>query len=114
MYDIDNSLSLMYDKDNRKTTGPDGQKGEAKMYIYELENNSVVKFYVNSDGEKFRVRKRGYVISKLDDYILIRVTDRWSSNEARYNLFRQTPNGLEKLDLTRKEAREIKNRMLAQ
>lgn len=78
-------------------------------YYYILNEGRVVKML-----QGVRVRVKGPVLKTLDDYVLIAVKDRRYANEGKYALFQKTEEGwLKKLNLTRKDAREIKQKMLS-
>ncbi len=75
-------------------------------YMITKTGKGIVKVYY---GKRYH---KGMIIGRFGNYILTRCKDRPNSNCARYQLFKQTEKGIEKLDLTRKENRAIKERIL--
>ncbi|MDI9447472.1 MAG: hypothetical protein QM303_02470 [Bacillota bacterium] len=55
---------------------------------------------------------KGIIIGKLDNYLLTECKDRPNAHSAKYQLFQQTEQGVVKLDLTRRENRVIKTKIL--
>lgn len=55
---------------------------------------------------------KGLIIGRFKNYILTRCKDKPYKNSAGFQLFRETKEGLEKCNLTLRENREIKARIL--
>lgn len=55
---------------------------------------------------------KGLIIGRLGNYLLTECKDRPNAHSAKYQLFQQTGEGIEKLDLTHKENRAIKAQIL--
>ena len=76
--------------------------------VYEISKTG--KGVVKISGD--RRYHKGMIVGRLENYLLTRNRDALTSHAARYHLFKETPDGLEKLNLTLKENREIKARIL--
>lgn len=75
-------------------------------YMITKTGKGIVKVY---HGKRYH---KGMIIAQLGNYFLTRCKDKPNSNSASYQLFLRTDKGLEKLDLTKKENRDLKKQIL--